>query len=657
MAKKKKRTNNQTAKQTESTPQNQPTNKQSADARPAFDGNADTINGIIASTTQSALESSQTPVDKTKAAQVELAAAPHSVERPWLPWLFLALTVAGIYFNQLTSYSLIDPGEAINSESARQMLLLKNYFVPYCNFQIDSHSFVLPSWLVALSYQLSTPAQLTARLPFAIVAALLVLSTYLTTKRLVDRESALTAALITCAAPLLLVSTKTDTTSLSFALCLDLAIYATALAIFARVKYAWILLWPALALAVLCRGPVALALYAIALSLFVVATKVKLTQLKYWLMRLTPAPGIALLLLCTLPVFYFAGPTYLKGLGQYPNYTGFYLPDSAKSDWLYYLPVLAYGLAPWFLLLPQALKNHFFVPLNESWFGGRLNFKSSYRPYNKDRIKITQPDDAELAPVDVERLSLFLFTTFALVYLLIFSFSKLQSDTFVLPVVAPLSISLGVIAQRLAKPWQKQYQEASDPLKWDRFWLQCIFGIICALTLGVSIFIGWAAFLPSAQARPDWLLLTSTIPLLVAAILQVLAIKNKTWQRALFTAVVTMALIIALAHPTLIRYYTNKTQDSFVSLALQLKEAPYDIVLLGSFRPSINTYLNRPVATINDTSALSKTGDKGTTQRRLLLVTDKPLSELQAHSSINFVEVLKQGAWTCYGLSDVEIKH
>jgi hypothetical protein len=118
----------------------------------------------------------------------------------------------------------------------------------------------------------------------------------------------------------------------------------------------------------------------------------------------------------------------------------------------------------------------------------------------------------------------------------------------------------------------------------------------------------------------------------------------------------TMALIITLAHPTLLRYYTNKTQDSFVSLALQLKEAPYDIVLLGSFKPSINTYLNRPVATISDTSALSATGSKGNTPR-LLLVTDKPLSELQAHSTINFVEVLKQGPWTCYGLTDVEIKH
>lgn len=620
MAKKKKRTNNQTAKQTESTSQNQPTNTKSADAMSGPDSNA------------------------------------NAVERPWLPWLLLVLTVAGIYFNQLTGYSLIDPGETINSESARQMLLLKNYFAPYCNYQIDSHSFVLPSWLVALSYQLSAPGALTARLPFAIVAALLVFSTYLTTKRLVDRESALTAALMTVSAPLLLVSTKTDTTSLSFALCLDLALYATALAIFACVKHIWLLLWIALALAILCRGPVALAIYAIALSLFFVATKVKLSQLKYWLMRLAPAQGIALLILCTLPVFYFAGPTYLKALGQYPNYTGFYLPGSTKSDWLYYLPVLAYGLAPWFLLLPQALKNHFFVPLNESWFGGRLNFKSSYRPYDKDRVRAVLPDDAELAPVDVERLSLFLFTTFALVYLLLFSFSKLQSDTFILPVIAPLAISLGVIAQRLAKPWQKQYQEVADPLKWDRFWLQCIFGITCALTLGVSIFIGWAAFLPGAKARPDWLLLASTIPLIAAVVLQVLAIKNKTWTRALFASVLTMALIITLAHPTLLRYYTNKTQDSFVSLALQLKEAPYDIVLLGSFKPSINTYLNRPVATISDTSALSATDSKGTTPR-LLLVTDKPLSELQAHSTINFVEVLKQGPWTCYGLTDVEIKH
>jgi hypothetical protein len=91
----------------------------------------------------------------------------------------------------------------------------------------------------------------------------------------------------------------------------------------------------------------------------------------------------------------------------------------------------------------------------------------------------------------------------------------------------------------------------------------------------------------------------------------VLAIKNKTWTRALFAAVLTMALIITLAHPTLLRYYTNKTQDSFVSLALQLKEAPYDIVLLGSFKPSINTYLNRPVATISDTQRSQRDRQQG----------------------------------------------
>ena len=662
MAKKKKRTNNQKIKHSDSPQNNQSTAMQSADSQQIDPQSTDAIQA-----SETNLESkinNVAPEPKTPQLTSEQSTSDHKVSatantignKPWLPWLLLALTLAGIYFNQLTSYSLIDPGETINSESGRQMLQLKNYFTPYCNYQIDCQSFVLPSWIVALSYQLSTPGALAARLPFAIVASLLVIATYLTTRRLVQREAALSAALMTAAAPLLLVSTRTDTTSLTFAASLDLALYATALSIFARVKYTWILLWISLGLAVLCRGPVTLVIYALALTLFFVATKVKPGQLKYWLKRLMPAPGIALFVAITLPCFYLAGPTYIRGLGHYPNYTGFYLAGSPKSDWLYYLPVLAYGLAPWFLLLPQALKNHFFVPLNESWFGGRLNFKSSYRPYDKDRVRPVQPDDAELEPIDVERLSLFLFTTFALTYFLIFSFGKLQSDTFILPVIAPLAISLGVIANRLAQPWQKQHQETSDPLRWDRFWLQCIFGIICALTLGIIAFICWGRLFTGSRTRPDWVLLSNTVPLLVATGLQILAIKNKQWSRALGTAGVTMALIVTLVHPTLLRYYTNKTQDDFVSLTLQLKDAPYDIALLGAFKPSINTYLNRPIATIESINTLSPAVNTGTVPRRLLLITDKPLSALQANSKINFVQILKQGNWTCYGLTDVEIK-
>lgn len=633
MAKKKKRTKVETAKQTDFPVENQ------SSVAPVAD---DTLQ------TDSA--------DESKSAQNNAATNNSSGVKLWLPWLILSLTVAGIYFNQLTGYSLIDPGETINSESARQMLQLKNYFVPFCNYQVDSHSFVLPTWLVALSYQLSSPGATAARLPFAILASLLVLATYLTTRRLVDKDAALLAALMTAAAPLLLVGTRTDTTALTFATALDLALYATALTIFARVKHIYFVLWSGLALAVLCRGPVALFLYFFALALFFAATKVKAAQLKHWLLRMAPVQGLIILMAITLPVFYCAGKAYIRGLAHYPNYTGFYLATPAKSDWLFYLPVLAYGLAPWFLLLPQALKNHFFVPLNESWFGGRLNFKSSYRPYDKDRVRPVQPDDAELSAIDIERLSLFLFTTFALAYLLIFSFAKLQSDTFILPVIAPLAISLAVIANRLARPWQAQGEETSDPLRWDRFWLQCIFGIICALTIGVCGFIVWAATLPGAGPRPDWILLLSTLPLAVATIMQILAIQSKNWSKALWTATVTMALIVTLAHPTLLRYYTSKTEDDFVSLTLQLKDAPYDIALLGPFRPSINTYLNRPVATISDTSALRAVSHPGAKPHRLLLVTDKSLSELKSRSSLDFVPVVKQGPWTCYGLTDVEIK-
>ena len=309
--------------------------------------------------------------------------------RGWAPWIVLAVSCFGLYFNSMGSWVFNDPGESYYTEAAREMVESNEWIVPHLNYQVYFSKPILTFWLIAGSYKTFGISEWSARLPFALIATLMVFATYAAGRRLYNERTGFLAALIAASIPLTVVFCKTSPIDLLFCTFLNLSVLAFCVAVFAG-STGWALtLWASLALAVVAKGPAGIVFFAIGTALFLLIQKPSLKTLKDWFLATKPALGIPLFLVLCLP-WYVAVWQATKGLFLqvffiYENIARLAGKTNLhKSSLIYFLPVLAYGFAPWFLLLPQTFKLTLWEPFAERWFGaGRLHFKSTYRPHMK----------------------------------------------------------------------------------------------------------------------------------------------------------------------------------------------------------------------------------------------------------------------------------
>ena len=327
----------------------------------------------------------------------------------WPLLLGLALASGVLFFYRLGVPGLMDPDEGRYAEIAREMLVLKDWLVPHLNYVPYLEKPPLVYWLTALSFKIFGYTEWAARLPAALAAAGGVGLAYGLGRTFWGPGPAFWGAMIlaTAAGYVALGRLLILDMPLSFFLNLGIALGYLALSRGRRELFPWAYL--ALALGVLVKGPVALALPALIWGAWIILTRqASGRDLLHW-------PALLLLAAVTLPWF-------LAAAWRVPEFTRFFLVEQhlgrfltpaihGGQPWYFYGPVLMALMLPWSFLLPWALARKF--------------------PRN-----------------DPDRLFLWLWAGVVLVF---FSLSRGKLIPYILPGLLPLALLLGEALDGVAR--------------------------------------------------------------------------------------------------------------------------------------------------------------------------------------------------------------
>ena len=285
-------------------------------------------------------------------AVVERAAGARSTST-WelLAALGAALIATTVCFYHLGSYGLWEPDEARYAEIAREMLVLRDFITPHLDYVPYIEKPPMLYWLTAFSMRVGGVNELAARLPNATAAMVGIGAVYLFTRRVFDSRQGILAAAILATSALYGLMAQVLTTDMLLTACLAVALFAFYLQ-WAEGGAWWWLMYLAIAFGVLVKGPIAIAIPALAGGIFLLTTGGWRGARR----RFHLAAGLGLVVLTVAPWF-------IAITVRQPDFLAFYLVGEhlhrffeasyshGQPIW-YYVPVILGGLLPWSLLVP-----------------------------------------------------------------------------------------------------------------------------------------------------------------------------------------------------------------------------------------------------------------------------------------------------------------
>ncbi|MBU6454760.1 MAG: glycosyltransferase family 39 protein [Cyanobacteria bacterium REEB67] len=596
--------------------------------------------------------------------------------RRWAPWMALAVACLGLYFNCMGSWVFNDPGESYYTEAAREMVESNDWIVPHLNYQVYFSKPILTFWLIAASYKIFGISEWAARLPFAMIASLMVFATYAAAGRLYERRTAFLAALIASAVPLTVIFCKTSPIDLLFCTFLNLAVLAFAMSVFAGSRPWAYALWASLALAVVAKGPAGIVFFGLGTALFLLLQKPSLEELKNWFLATKPLAGIPLFIAICLP-WYWAVWTATKGLFLqvffiYENIARLAGKTNLhKSSLIYFIPVLAYGFAPWFLLLPQTIKLTLWEPFAERWFGaGRLNFKSTYRPHMQASAAAQAGKSATQAPKPLEQdristLTSFYLASWSLAIFIFFSLSKTQLATYIEPILTPLAVLTAATIIKLLDSQTGIDQKLAERYIYDAKWLK-VFAVLCAVLSSVAALACLAGsimpYMPFYPLQRVILLITS-ICAIVGSIAQFKRLRRGNLIEMLTAHALTLVAITSGVVPVVLAVASDRNEKNMVALARQLKGSHEEIALFGTYMPSAMYYMQRPVDYLSEVSqfTVAKTpiardgfsyGPTPSGRLQLILGDDKHMAKFAERPDLKLQKLATKKDWGLYVLTN-----
>ena len=486
--------------------------------------------------------------------------------------LLLLFVLAGcLFFAGLGSLPLLEPDEGRNAEVAREMLASGDWITPHYDGLPYLDKPIVFFWLVASSFKFAGLHEWSARAPSALMGLCLLLLSWFLARRMFGDSTAVRAGVIIATAPLVMVFSRLvifDMT-LAFLVTLAMASFWFAEASEFRRPGLDVLMFLAMGLATITKGPVGFLLPLLSLTAYQ-ALRGKLRELK----RLRWGLGCAVLVATVLPWFIYISI-------RYPDFPRYALLDESlarfsggfvhrKGSLLYYFPVFLAGFFPWSIFLLLA-----------GW--------SRHKRWREIRLGSFRPN-------------LFLLTWSAVTFAF-FSLSRSQLPGYFLPAIVPLGILM-------AKAWDDVGSNAS--LR-SPDWLTAGFaallgvGLIVAASSQLAMFSSAHSHLAKKVHPAVFALLKPSI-LYSGLILVALAIVGRNVAaraRGRSLSLATFALL-ALTTPMLLarwnaplRAYTEA--DSSRRLASTILSSPErELPIYGYyyFRTSLPFYLRRPVGLV-----------------------------------------------------------
>jgi len=265
-----------------------------------------------------------------------------------------------IVFFGLGNSALFEPDEGRNAEKAREILLLGDWVTPHENFLPTLDKPVFFYWLVAISFKLFGLSEWSARLPSALSAVGCIVLVYRFAQRQWGVREALWSSLILV-------------TSLEFALFSRIVIFDMTLTFFISFglfsfyaatqtdnlrsrKIHSLMMYAAMAIGTLVKGPIALVVPGMVILFYLFLTR-------KWILlrRLNILLGMLVYFTIVTPWYWCVevrNPGYLRYFLWEEHFLRYVTPHFGRSKgWYYYFLVVAVGFSPWSFFIPLVVRN------------------------------------------------------------------------------------------------------------------------------------------------------------------------------------------------------------------------------------------------------------------------------------------------------------
>ncbi|HLW70373.1 MAG TPA: glycosyltransferase family 39 protein [Candidatus Binataceae bacterium] len=267
--------------------------------------------------------------------------------------IIVAVVAALVCFFHLGAYGLWEPDEARYAEIAREMLVLRDFVVPHLNYVPYIEKPPLLYWLTALAMHAFGVNEFAARFVNAAAACAGVAADYLFARRVIDSRHAFWSAIILSTSALYAVMAQVLTTDMLLTATITVALFAFFLHWREDGGWCWIM-YVAIALAVLTKGPIGLAIPLVAGAIFLVTER----DWRHALRRFRVVPGFCLTAAIVAPWFVAVAirqPDFLDFYFVGEHFRRFFQSSYSHGQPIYYyVPVIIAGTLPWSILAPFA---------------------------------------------------------------------------------------------------------------------------------------------------------------------------------------------------------------------------------------------------------------------------------------------------------------
>ena len=284
---------------------------------------------------------------------------PRSFKLSRIATLCFAFLFLMLWFGALDERELFHPDEGRYAEIPHEMVASGDWVTPRLNGFKYFEKPVLQYWITAASYLALGEEEFVARLWPALAGFLTVFLVYLLGRRLAGVRAGVAAAAVLATTFQFFVFSQIVTLDMGLSFFLTLALYGFLATQDARTSLRQrrinaILMWAAMALAVLSKGLVGIVLPALVLMVYTVLHR-------DWkcLGRLHWGIGIPVFLAISLPWFIWVqvrNPEFFQFFFIHEHFGRFALDEHHRSGkWYYFVAMLLVGSLPWSLLYVKAL--------------------------------------------------------------------------------------------------------------------------------------------------------------------------------------------------------------------------------------------------------------------------------------------------------------
>ena len=475
----------------------------------------------------------------------------------------------GVFFIRLGCAGIMDVSESFYPAAVREMIEARSYIVPQMNYQIYFSKPILTFWLLAASYHMFGLNEFAGRFFSSFLSTILVMACFWVVRCLRGPLAGFLAGALLAGSPYFVIFTRSSSIDAFFSVFLGLALCGLLMVLSAGRKRWWPLIYVSLALAVLTKGPAALVLFGVGCVLALGWLRPGKDRMRVVVENLHVFPGIALFSVLTLPWFVAVHLAtkglFLKVFVLYENFGRLLGHTNLRRAFLWrYLVVLLAGLLPWSLYVPGT-----FI---EAW--------------RRSKLKTPEPMASKSAsPVLLDARIICLSAVLVVVGL--FSLSKTQMETYVLPACAPLAMATALTL----------YDWLQEPAKSAQRWLHTVSALtVLATVVQVIVLLFIRPYSP--RGLEPWMvpvLSSASILVVLGGVLQYWLFRSGKAAHSLIAMSCTMCFACMIAVPVGIEYWYNQNQRDLHELCRALRGTTNQLGLFMNYRPSVMYYAQAPV--------------------------------------------------------------